>query len=129
MLRLTAVLLLALASLPASFVYAADATKGAQIFKKCAVCHAIGPNATTKVGPELNGIVGRPAGSIADYPYSDAMRNAGLTWDEATLRTYIHNPKAVVKGTKMAFPGIKGDSDVDDLIAYLETFDATGGSR
>lgn len=127
--RLIAALLLAIVWLPASSVRAADATKGAMIFKKCAVCHTIGPNAATKVGPELNGIVGRQSGSIAGYPYSDAMRNAGLTWDEPTLGAYIHSPKAVVRGTKMAFPGIKGDPDVNDLIAYLKTFDTSGASR
>lgn len=103
-----------------------DPAKGAKVFKKCGACHNIGPGATTKVGPELNGVVGRHAGSIADYPYSDAMKNSGLTFDVATLSVYLKSPKAMVPGTLMSFPGLTKEEDIANVIAYLQTFGPDG---
>jgi cytochrome c len=99
-----------------------DAEAGATIFKKCAICH-IADTDKNKVGPSLHGLFGRTAGTHPDFNYSAAMREAGaggLVWDETSLRDYLHNPKAKVKGTKMAFPGLKDDADIANLIAYLE---------
>lgn len=120
MFRMTIAVLIALfATLPS---LAADATAGAQIFKKCAACHSIGPGATTKVGPELNGVVARKAGSLPGYNFSAAMKNSGLTWDTATLFTYLHGPQKLVPGTKMTFPGLSSDDDVNNIIAYLSQY-------
>lgn len=103
-----------------------DPEAGATVFKKCMACHKVGPDAKSGVGPSLNGVVGRPAGTYPDYSYSTAMKNSGLIWDELTLTTYLHAPRKLVAGTKMAFPGIKKDQEIADLIAYLKQFDARG---
>ena len=75
------------------------------------------------VGPVLNGLLGRKAGSVEGYVYSDANKNSGITWDEATFSAYIKDPKAKIPGTKMVFPGIKDEQRIKDLIAYLHTLD------
>src|SRR5580704_7592859 len=93
---------------------------GAKVFLKCKACHQIGDNAKNAVGPVLTGVVGRVAGVYPDYNYSDANKNSGLTWDEATLKVYLKDPKAKVPGTKMTFPGISSDADIDNVIAYLK---------
>ena len=103
---------------------AQDAAAGGQAFKKCKACHQIGDGAKNAVGPALTGIVGRKAGTYPDYGYSDANKNSGLTWDEATLTVYLKDPKAKVPGTKMSFPGLQSDDDVANVIAYLKTFPA-----
>jgi cytochrome c len=105
---------------------AQDAAAGEKVFTQCRACHQIGENAKNAVGPELNGVIGRKAGSAPDYNYSPAMKNSGLTWDEPTFHKYIMNPRAVVPGTKMIFAGIKEEQRINDLIAYLKQFDATG---
>ena len=97
-----------------------DAKAGATIFAQCSACHAVGAGAQNNVGPVLNGVVGRPAGSFPGYRYSSAMRKSGLTWDEATLTQYLHGPDKLVPGTKMAFPGVASDKDVADVIAFLK---------
>jgi cytochrome c len=105
---------------------AQDAAAGEKVFAKCKVCHQIGEGAKNAVGPVLNGVVGRKAGTYADYSYSDANKNSGLTWDEATLKEYLKNPRAKVPGTKMIFPGLPKDEDIDNVIAYLKQFGADG---
>lgn len=105
---------------------AQDAAAGEQVFKKCKVCHEIGENAKNLVGPVLNGVVGRPAGTYPHYNYSDANKNSGLTWDETTLSEYLRNPQAKVPGTKMTFAGLTRDADVANVIAYLKQFDKDG---
>src|SRR5215467_15970876 len=97
-----------------------DAAKGEKIFAKCKACHTVeaGKN---KVGPSLAGVVGRKAGTAEGFNYSDAMKNSGLTWDEATLNTYLTGPKKLVPGTKMAFPGLPNEQDRLDVIAYLKS--------
>ena len=98
-----------------------DAAAGAKVFAQCAACHTVGEGAQNTVGPVLNGVVGRPAGTFPGYRYSSAMRKSGLTWDEATLTRYLRGPDQVVPGTKMALAGIASDQDLADVIAYLET--------
>ncbi|WP_112604802.1 c-type cytochrome [Rhizobium sp. WW22] len=99
-----------------------DAVAGAAVFKRCGACHtATGPD--NRVGPSLMGIVGRAVASKPDYAYSPAMRAFGAdgkVWDEALLRKYLPAPQFLVKGTRMAFPGLKSDKDLDNLIAYLK---------
>ena len=100
-----------------------DAAQGEQIFKKCAACHSVADKAN-KVGPSLMGVVGRKVASVADYNYSDSMKECGATgavWDEKALDTYLTDPKAVVAKTKMAFPGLKDQADRANLIAFLKT--------
>jgi cytochrome c len=99
-----------------------DAAKGAKIFKKCAACHTA-DEAKNKVGPHLVGIVDRPIASVEDYKYSPAMVEHATevpTWTVEALDAYLRSPKGVVKKTKMAFAGLKKDSDVEDVIAYLK---------
>ncbi|MCM2400507.1 cytochrome c family protein [Rhizobium sp. S153] len=102
-----------------------DAGAGEKVFRKCQACHAVGPGAVSKTGPLLTGVVGRPAGSIADYSYSSGMTKAageGLVWAPEKISEFLTNPKAFLPGTKMAFAGIRKDQERADLIAYLSTF-------
>jgi cytochrome c len=104
-----------------------DAAAGEKIFNtKCKVCHQVGPGAKNFVGPDLNGVAGRKAGSEEGYAYSDAMKGSGLTWDEATFKDYIKDPKAKVPGIKMIFAGLPKDSDQQNIYAYLAQFKADG---
>jgi cytochrome c len=109
----------------ASAAYAeGDVAHGEKVFNQCKVCHQVGPTAKPGVGPVQNGVVGSKAGTRAGYNYSPAMKKAGedgVVWDEATLNKYLENPKALVPGTKMAFPGLKNEQDRLDVIAYLKT--------
>ena len=105
---------------------AQDAAAGKTSFNKCLACHAIGENAKNKVGPELNGLEGRKAGTVAGYSYTDANKTSGLTWDEATFKEYIKDPKAKIPGTKMAFAGIKKETEINDLWAFVAQFDQDG---
>jgi cytochrome c len=99
-----------------------DAALGKQVFKKCMACHE-SVEGKNKVGPHLVGIVGRTAGSAADYVYSDAIKakNAeGFVWSEENIAAYMKSPKAFIPGIKMAFSGLKKDEDIANLIAYLK---------
>ena len=104
-----------------------DAAAGATVFKKCAACHAVGEGAKNKVGPELNQLIGRVAGTAPDFKYSKGMTDAGaggLVWSAETLHEFLTKPKDFVKGTKMSFPGLKEQVDIDNVVAYLTTFSA-----
>ncbi len=96
-----------------------DPTKGATIFKRCAACHVV-DKPQNRVGPSLHGLFGRKAGTVEGFKYSDAMKNSGVTWDEAQLDKYLENPKGDVPGNKMAFPGLKSPDERADVIAYLK---------
>jgi cytochrome c len=108
---------------------AQDAAAGEQSFKKCLPCHAIGPGAKNKVGPELNGLDGRKSGSAPDYAYSDANKNSGITWNKQAFEEYITDPRAKIPGTKMIFPGIKNEKERESLWAYLSQFKADGEKK
>jgi cytochrome c len=112
----------ALASALATPAAAQDVTAGEKTFNVCQACHEIGDGAKNEVGPVLNGVVGRKSGSYPGYNYSDANKNSGLIWDEATLQEYLKNPKAKVPGTKMLFPGLKRDDDILNVIAFLKQY-------
>jgi cytochrome c len=105
---------------------AQDVSAGETSFKKCMPCHDIGEDAKNKVGPELNGLDGRKSGTAADYNYSEANKNSGITWSEATFKEYIKDPRAKIPGTKMIFPGIKNEQEADSLWAYLKQFGPDG---
>lgn len=117
-------LLTALAAAPA--MAAGDAAAGEKVFNKCKICHRIGEGAKNMVGPELNGLKGRHSGSVAGFNYSDANKNSGITWDEATFKEYITDPKKKIPGTKMVFAGLTNEKDRDDLWAYISQFKADG---
>ncbi len=119
----------AILGLMTAAVAAQDRTAGETSFKKCMVCHEIGPNAKNKVGPELNGLDGRKTGSAPGYNYSDANKNSGITWNEASFLEYIKDPRAKVPGTKMIFPGIKNETEAKNLWAYVSQFTADGNIK
>ena len=102
---------------------AQDAAAGEKVFLVCKACHQVGASAKNAVGPVLNGLFGRKAGTVEGYSYSDGNKKSGIVWDEATFSEYIKDPKAKVPGTKMAFAGIKDEQKIKDLTAYLHTFD------
>lgn len=123
MMKLAAFGLSVVVSLAATSAYAdGDAAKGEKVFKKCKACHTIEKGGANKIGPNLFGVFGAKSGHVEGYKYSTAMMEANLTWDEKTLDEYLAKPKDVVKGTKMSFAGLKKESEREDLIAYLKTF-------
>jgi cytochrome c len=105
-----------LIALPAQ---AGDAKAGEKVFRKCKSCHYVDQE-KNKTGPHLVNIIGRAAGSVDGFKYSKAMKDSGLTWDEATLAEFLKKPKDYLKGTKMAFAGLRKDTEIADLIAYLK---------
>jgi cytochrome c len=120
-----AMTVLALTGFAGSAFAEGDAAAGEKVFNKCKACHAVGDGAKNKVGPELNGIVGRTAGSADGFKYSDAMlakKAEGMVWTEEAIDTYLTKPKDYIPGNKMSFPGLKKEDDRANVIAYLKTF-------
>jgi cytochrome c len=116
--------LLVIAAAAAAPASAQDAAKGQQVFNRCRGCHAVGPAAQNKAGPQLNGVVGRKGAAVAGFNYSKAMREAaakGLVWSEPNLTAYIESPDTFMPGGEMAFAGVKDAGDLKDLIAFLKT--------
>ena len=113
-------------ALPSAAAKAQDLAAGEQSFKKCLPCHAVGEGAANKVGPQLNGLEGKKAGTDPNYSYSDSNKNSGLVWSEAVFKEYIKNPMGQMPGTKMAFPGIRNETEINNLWAYLKQFGAEG---
>ncbi len=113
---------LSVATLAGGQAQAQDAAAGEKVFAKCKACHVANED-KNKIGPSLHGVIGRTAGTHEGFRYSPAMVEAGksgVVWDEANLTKYLHDPKAMVKGTKMAFAGLKKDEDIANVIAYLK---------
>ena len=103
-------------------VMAGDINTGEKVFKKCKACHVVDAE-KNKTGPHLVNIMGRTAGSLESFKkYSKAMKESGIVWSEETLNGYLENPKAYIKGTKMAFAGLKKEEDRENVIAYLKSF-------
>ena len=113
----------------AGTVQAQDVAAGEQSFRKCLPCHSIGEGAKNKVGPELNGLDGRHSGTAPGYNYSEANKKSGIVWDKANFEKYINDPRAMIPGTKMIFPGIKNPKEVDNLWAYVGQFGADGKKK
>ena len=112
-------LALAMALVSSGTAVAADIKAGEKVFRKCKACH-YADREKHKTGPHLVNIIGRTAGSLEDYKkYSKAMKASGIVWDETTLADYLRAPKKYIKGTKMAFVGLKKDADIENVIAYL----------
>ena len=96
-----------------------DAAKGQKVFAKCKTCHEIASD-KNKVGPTLQGVLGRKAGAVAGFKYSEAMAASGVVWDEATIAEYVAKPKEVIPGNKMAFAGLKKEDEIENLLAYIK---------
>jgi cytochrome c len=105
---------------------AADIQAGDKTFNKCRQCHRIGEGATNFYGPVLNGVVGRKAGTVPGYNYSEATKNSGIVWTEDALKVYLRQPKAAVAGTNMTFAGLTDPVEIENVIAFIATFDADG---
>ena len=108
-----------------------DIEAGKKVFNKCRACHAIGPGATNKVGPELNGVVTEAPGTAEGYSFSPAFKKfaeAHPAWDDALLTQWLTDPKKLVPGTKMAFPGLKKPEEITAVIAYLKSLDEAGNA-
>jgi cytochrome c len=111
----------ALAALAAGSAHAAgDVDAGKDVFKKCAICHAAEPG-KNKIGPSLFDVVGRAPGSVANFNYSDAMKGMKQPWTPEQLDAYLTDPRSLVPGGKMIFPGLKDEKDRRNVIAYLAT--------
>lgn len=123
--RIRYFLLVALTASGGDVASAQDIAAGEKTFNVCRACHQIGDRAVNSIGPVLTGVVGRKSGSVPGYNYSDANKNSGITWDEATLADYLKNPQAKVPGTKMTFPGLKKEQDIDNVIAFLKQHSVT----
>src|SRR5499426_4859907 len=104
---------------------AQDISAGETAFRKCQICHDVGEEAKNKLGPELNGLDGRKAGTAEGYAYSDGNKNSGIVWSEATFKEYLENPQEKIPGTKMIL-SVKNEKEVADLWAYLKQFGADG---
>lgn len=105
---------------------APDALHGAQVYTRCLACHAL---AHDRVGPRHCGLLGRPAGSVPGFNYSQAMKDARITWDEKTLNLFLAQPLKTVPGSSMTYDGVPDPKDRADLIAYLRQSDSTPECR
>jgi cytochrome c len=119
-------LVAALAAVAPGAALAQDAAAGEKVFAQCRACHQVGETAKNGVGPVLNGLFGRKSGTIEGYNYTDANKNSGIVWDDATFADYIKDPRAKIPGTKMVYAGLKDEARIKDLTAYLKQFDAGG---
>jgi cytochrome c len=113
----------------ATSAHAQDAAAGQKEFVVCKACHQIGPGAKIAIGPVLNGVVGRKAGTYPGFEYSPANKDSGIVWTPEELDKYLANPQAVVPHTKMIFPGLKDEKKRKDVIAYLEQFNEDGSKK
>lgn len=113
----------------AANAHAQDAASGEKTFVICRACHQIGPGAKDAVGPVLNGVVGRKAGTYPGYQYSDANKGSGIVWTPEELDKYLANPQTVVPHTKMLFPGLKNEQQRQNVIAFLEQFNEDGTKK
>ena len=116
---MTALMMLLIALVTAVPGHAADVAAGRKVFARCRICHRVEAGAPKTAGPNLHGLFGRKAGTLAGFNYSKAMKASGLTWDDGTLAKYLRDPKSLIPGNRMAFPGIAGDAEIANLLAYL----------
>lgn len=109
---------------------AQDADAGQAVFKRqCSPCHDVGPGAKTKLGPPLNGLDGRQAGTFAGFNYSEANKKSGITWSDSAFAEYIKNPMQRMPGTRMAFAGVRDEKDIANLWAFLKQFNEKGDKK
>ena len=117
--RTAAFCLLLMLLMPAEPAHAASAAAGQAVFNRCKICHTIEAGGRNVVGPNLHGIFGRKAGSLPNFAYSPAMKESGVVWDDDAMAKYLRDPKQFIPGDRMAFPGIKDEAQLADLLAYL----------
>jgi cytochrome c len=98
---------------------AGDPAEGEKVFRKCKACHVVDSD-KNRLGPTLHGVFGRTSGSVEGFKYSQAMQDAGITWDEATIDEYLADPKGYIPKNKMAFKGLAKEEERADVIAYLK---------
>ena len=122
----TAFLILCILTIGTGHSRAQNVEAGERVFAQCRTCHQVGEAAKNMVGPNLNGLFGRKSGSVEEYKYTEVNKNANITWDDATFREYIADPKGKMPGTKMIYAGLKNPKQIEDLMAYLKQFGATG---
>jgi len=109
---------------------AQDVEAGQGVFKRmCYPCHVAGPGAKVKLGPPLNGLDGRQAGTMPGFNYSEANKNSGIKWADATFAEYIKNPMQRMPGTRMAFAGVRDEKDIANLWAFLKQFNENGDKK
>jgi cytochrome c len=111
-------LAMALTAPPAA---AGDAAAGARVFNRCRACHAIDAEKRSPIGPNLSGVLGRESGTLEGFRYSNAMLEKDITWTEENLRAFVASPRTFVPGTRMGFPGLRSEEQIDNLIAYIRT--------
>jgi cytochrome c len=121
--------LLAATALAPMAAQAQDAAAGERTFAQCRTCHQIGETAKNGVGPQLNGLFGRKAGSVEGYSYSNAYKALDKVWSPENFTVYIKDPRGVTPGTKMVYPGLKDEAAIKNLIAFLQQYDATGKKK
>ena len=97
----------------------ADTAAGQAAFARCKICHTVEAGGRSPVGPNLHGVFGRKAGTLDGFSYSAAMKNSGIVWDDESMAKYLRDPRGSMPGNKMAFPGIKNDEELTNLLAYL----------
>lgn len=102
-----------------SALAAGDAAKGEKVFNQCKICHSL-EKGKNMIGPSLAGVIGRKAGTVPGFKYSDAMAKSGITWNDENLEKYLKNPKGFIPGNKMPFVGLKKEDDVENVIAFLK---------
>jgi cytochrome c len=124
--RLTPTLAVVMLAAAMHSARAQDVAAGKRAFGKCLPCHAIGEGAPIKLGPQLNGLDGRRAGTVPGYNYSAAMKKSGLTWNAETFGRFIKKPQGLIPGSKMFLPGIEDEQEIGNLWAYLKRFGADG---
>jgi cytochrome c len=115
----TAIVAGAVALASAAALAQGDPAQGEKVFDKCKACHAV-DEPQNKVGPHLVGLLGRKAGSVEGFRYSQALKESGITWNEQTIAEYMADPRGYIKGNRMAFAGLKSEQEIADLIAYLK---------
>jgi len=121
-----AVIVPALSVLPTVAQAAGDPAEGEKVFRTCMTCHKVGEGAKNAVGPQLNGLFGRKAGTAPDYKYSAAYQALDKVWSEDNFRVYIRNPMQVTPGTRMAFGGVRDEAQINELIAFLRSYGPDG---
>lgn len=117
------VLMTAILVPPPSTAAAQDATEGERAFRRCAACHQVGPDAANRIGPHLNGVVGRKVAAVEGFRYSRAMAASEFAWSEEELAKFLANPRQAIPGTTMVFVGIRDEVEIANLIAFLKQFE------
>jgi cytochrome c len=108
---------------------AQDAEAGGRVFAQCRTCHQIGEGAKNGVGPQLNGLFGRKAGTVEGYTYSNAYKALDKVWSPENFSVYIKDPRGVTPGTKMVYPGLKDETQIKNLVAFLNQYGADGKKK